>query len=372
MLLTDLHFLCCLRCKTDIAFKKGTVENERIINGILICPSCQAEYPVLREVAIFFRPHLINAYLDEEERLISKDLGMALDLIDAPESKGSPLQLKACHNWEFQWQRLNTYDEAQLSQNNGSWLGADFFWKCLPLAADDIDGKVIFIGCGGRGREAFHINKRNPRKIIVNEIGHEIYSLRKLFSRHADRLLLIRGDLKDLPLKENSVDVSLCDHALQHIDNHKQGFKSLAQVVTKGGKIAVCVYSHEHNMFMTKIIEPLKIVIRRLPVQAIRWLALLPAIILYVILKIIYQPTYHSLPCLFRLLPLSEHMLFWSRNDFRSIWTICFDLIHAPISYHFRRQEMLLLAEDNELIVNTLINTHQTLWSMVALKPNES
>jgi hypothetical protein len=61
-------------------------------------------------------------------------------------------------------------------------------------------------------------------------------------------------------------------------------------------------------------------------------------------------------------------LLFWAKNPFRKIWASGFDLIHAPVSYHFKRDEMLTLARSRPLTMETLRLTNGTLWSMVAVK----
>jgi hypothetical protein len=67
-------------------------------------------------------------------------------------------------------------------------------------------------------------------------------------------------------------------------------------------------------------------------------------------------------------LPLYEHMLLWSQNRFKMTWMSIFDLFHAPISYHFRRDEVVRLAEENKLSISELRHTNSVLWSLVATK----
>ena len=57
-----------------------------------------------------------------------------------------------------------------------------------------------------------------------------------------------------------------------------------------------------------------------------------------------------------------------SPNPFKFIWSACFDLMHAPISYHFREDEMTALAESNGVTIEKLVLTHGTTWSLVGRK----
>ena len=67
-------------------------------------------------------------------------------------------------------------------------------------------------------------------------------------------------------------------------------------------------------------------------------------------------------------IPLFDHMMFWAKGNFALIRTSCFDLIHAPVSYHFKQNEVLKLAQLANLHIDKLINTHGTTWSMTARK----
>jgi len=61
-------------------------------------------------------------------------------------------------------------------------------------------------------------------------------------------------------------------------------------------------------------------------------------------------------------------MMFWAKGNFALIRTSCFDLIHAPVSYYFRQNEVQELAQQVNLHIDKLINTHGTTWSMTAKK----
>ncbi|MGN7611819.1 hypothetical protein ACQZV8_07010 [Magnetococcales bacterium HHB-1] len=76
------------------------------------------------------------------------------------------------------------------------------------------------------------------------------------------------------------------------------------------------------------------------------------------------RPLHAILPALARRLPLFDHMMFWAPNNLSFVWAACFDLMHAPISYHFSKDEMLSLARDNQLEVQALELTHGTTWSL--------
>jgi hypothetical protein len=181
-------------------------------------------------------------------------------------------------------------------------------------------------------------------------------------------MLLLRCDTSYSPLKQGVADVTVCDHALQHISDHKLGFSSLAKATRRDGLVCICVYSWEHNFLMTRIVEPMKVIMHKFPLRVQRAVSFFPAALIFLMIHLVYVPFNRFCQRVAKALPLFEHMMFWSRNTFDAVWISCFDLMHAPVSYHFRRDEIESLAAINHLDIVTLVNTHNTLWSLVAKK----
>ncbi len=164
-------------------------------------------------------------------------------------------------------------------------------------------------------------------------------------------------------------DISICDHALQHVPDYAKAFRELARVTRFEGHVAICVYSWENNFVMTHLIEPSKTLIHMLPLKAQRLLAFPLVVMVFVLIHGIYAPVGKMSSTLGKKLILFDHMIFWSTFQFSVLWISIFDLIHAPVSHHFNKSEIEELSSDNRLVVSQLANTNETLWSLVALKP---
>ena len=386
---TDVDLLRCIECNGDLKIVQiagGTagspdgggpgsaspgLHDEVVIEqGILGCTGCDAQYPVIDGVGVFFRPDLLSHYLSAHEVARLGEMGAAhlagqkREILDLDEQR----QLAVSENWQYQWSEVVPFDAADLTEHPENMFGENVFWRFIPLSEADIKDKTVFVACGGRGREVFHISRRNPSRIIVNEIGTEIYAIHELLPQWRDRLLLLRCDLCYNPLKPGSADVSICDHALQHIPDHRLGFANLVRATRNGGLVCICVYSHENNFVMTHLVEPLKGLMHRLPLKGQRIIAHLPGLLVYLIIHGLYMPVHRISKGLFSRLPLHEHMLFWSHNSLKTICWQCFDLIHAPVSYHFRKSEIEELARENHLDIRVIENTHGALWSLVAAR----
>ncbi|HZM16942.1 MAG TPA: methyltransferase domain-containing protein [Candidatus Krumholzibacteria bacterium] len=367
----DVQLFRCLECGGALEATAVRTVGSVMESALLHCPTCAAAYPVVEGVAVFFPRELQGVYLGATEREFLGRNG--IDVGTAPTlSGGAKAQHAAAANWEYQWQTVQPFTAADLTRNPDDFYGENTFWRFIPLPREAVRGKTVFIGGGGRGREAFHLWNAGAARLIVNEIGAEIYAIRDLFPDALERIVLVRGDLCRLPLVSHCADIAICDHALQHVLDHRKGYQELSRLTRPGGMVAVCVYSHEGNFVMTRVIEPSKQLLHRLPLRAQRILALGPAGLLFLHIHLLVVPLAHLSPRLARALPLGPFLLFWAKAKFAFVWMSCFDFIHAPISYHFHRAEMEALATSCSHVIEALQHTHRTLWSMVVRKPAPS
>jgi ubiquinone/menaquinone biosynthesis C-methylase UbiE len=336
--------------------------------GVLSCVRCGASYPVIEGVGVFFPANLLPLHANRHEKDACARLMLNFDFTTSPISDGEKAQLKVAENWSYQWNTLYDYTLEDL-QGHG-FFGEKLFFTFIPVEPRDIQGKNVVVWCCGAGKEAYHLSKKSPAVLVANEIGDEIYKIRKKIDKSVN-LLLIRCDMTNNPLAAGWADVSICDHALQHVPNHQLGFEKLVAVLKPHGLAAICVYSYENNFLMTHIIEPLKHLIHKIPIGGQRAIAFFPALAIYLLIHCLYLPAAKLFPARFvNNLPLFEHMIFWSKDSLSFIWIACFDLIQAPVSYHFKKQEVSEMAHSQDLEIEKLTNTHGTTWSMVGRKIN--
>lgn len=373
---THVQLLRCLECCGDLAVKHREGSCDTMESAILTCAGCGTWYPVVDGVGVFFRRNVLNLFITPHERRAALDMGYDFaELAGADCSDGDRLTQEAVGKWEAHWDEYwsgGVWEEYLTSaQDEGEGCNvcsSQVFWNFIRLDRKQIEGASVFIACSGGGREAYHVSRHRPSLLVVNEINPYIYATRPLLA-HVDNLLLLRNDIMFSPLKPGVVDFAICDHALQHIRDHSRAYANLAEAVKPGGTVAVCVYSHENNQIMTWLVEPSKRLLSRLPLQVVRMAALPPALLLYAVMHLVYRPLRRLLPGAYAKLPLSGLFGFWMNNSLRVVWSSCFDLMHAGISYHFRREEMEALARDNGLAVERLELVYDTLWSMNGRKP---
>lgn len=364
-----ISLLKCIKCKGKLDFSRDhyhKIKDDKIELGVLSCLQCKAFYPIINGVGVFFPEQLLGHYLNEKEKEICCQIGLKYGFLKNELNKIEKKQLNVAKNWSYEWNEVYNYSKEDLEKDD--FFGENLFFKFIPIMPVDFNDKVVVIWCGGKGREAYHISKYKPRLIVVNEIGDEIYGIRSLGS-DTDNWLLLRCDMNDNPLKAELADYSICDHALQHVANHKLGFLKMLEVLKIEGIFGLNVYSYENNFLMIHIVEPLKLILHKLPLAVQADIAFVPAIFIYLLIHLFYVPIgriFSDNIC--KQIPLFDHMIFWSKNSFKFMRTTCFDLIHAPIVHYFKESEMIDMVNRNNVTIMRLSNTHGTTWSLIGEK----
>lgn len=364
-----LNCLECISCRSDLDFSReheSIIIGDEILHGALRCLGCSKVFPIINGAGVFFEKPLFDALVTPAEKKI-------LELIGFREGEGcgskdgehSEKLVRTVENWSYQWNEVLRWNPADFEGEG--FCGEKCFRAFIPIEPEAYRGRRVVIWCGGNGREAYHVARSSPELIVVVEIGDEIYRIRNLFGPDVN-LLALRCDMLKSPLKTGIADISICDHALQHIADHTKAVETIAGVLKDNGVAGVCAYSFENNFLMTHIIEPLKCIFHRLPLKLLRLLSSLPALVLYFLINFFYMPVGRFDVKLARKIPLYDHMAFWAKCDLKFIWTACFDLMHAPISYHFKKAELEAMAVSSGLTIQKLVNTHGTTWSLVGVR----
>ncbi len=364
MIETDLHLLACPKCHSKLAFAHlQTDDFHAVREGLLVCLSCEARYAIMEYVLILLPGHELQHLLSPELlRLHQRILGQPATDSDVADKAA----LRSGVNWGQQFgQDFRVTLEAL--QGDGFW-GKEAFWQYCGLSPEDVANKNICVFCGGSGREAYHLAAAQASRIIVIDIGQHLFNIPRLLPYVTPILLLVLTDYYFSPVKDNSADITICDHALQHIDDHARAYSKLCRTTMGGGLVSICVYSHENNFIMNYLVEPAKGTLHRFGNTGIRSLSHIPAIILYA-MSTAYTVMQNALGLCTEHLPYAKLIALWRRDGYPKFHEACFDLIHAPISYHFKYREVHDLARNNGLTLKKLEMINSTMWTMVAQKP---
>ncbi|GFK94833.1 Ubiquinone/menaquinone biosynthesis C-methyltransferase UbiE [Fundidesulfovibrio magnetotacticus] len=364
MIIEDISLLQCIHCNADLELEEHfTDEDESIVEGVSTCNQCHARYPIIKHVMILapiesaknlLQPDDFKTYLKYKSSASASSEEYHIDII------------KSGSNWNQQFSKAFPIT-TNLVESDGFW-GKEAFWNFCGLHPSLVSGKTVCVYCGGSGRESYHLLNSDARRVVVIDIGSHIFNIQKLCKQWNNKLILLMADFYQNPVRSSDIDISICDHALQHISNNRQAFSYMSSKTKDNGIISVCVYSHENNFIMTKIVEPFKRYTRRVPSKVLLSFSYLPAIILYA-LALTYQGLSKYFPEQLNNLPYYDLLTLWYRGGFEKFHEASFDLLHAPISYHFYRDELVNMANENNLELLTLSMVNRTMWSMVASKP---
>lgn len=351
-----IPILCCPSCRGTLSVDSGNDNKTDIIQGELQCDCCNSSYPIIDGIPYLLPDKLRAEILRENNSCNTNQSNQQLHTQDK-------LKIDVAQNWAYQFGDTFPVSIEQINTKDGFHAKQAFYNFC-GLTEGSLKDKIVGVYCGGSGREAFHVSQENPKLFIVMDMGRHIHCIPELIEKNSDQMLLICCDATNAPIVDNTFDISICDHALQHIQNYQEAYKNFVRASKQNGIISICVYSHENNWIMTKLIEPAKKFLHILPLSILKHFSSIPAAILFLYGKIL-----SFCPNIFKNFPYYDLMILWSSGGFKKFHEACFDLMHAPISHHYTRQEVEHMAQANQLKILLMKHTNKTMWTSVCIKP---
>lgn len=348
-----LRFIVCPECKGTLEFS-GSGQGD--IEGILYCAKAH-RYPVVRGVPVLIGNDHLEEFLSGEERVsLHTILGEEGASLKSEGEKGPETKLlkKSSENWGFQWS-LYDYDRTV-------WEEKGTFAEHIPLDCDRIrdDAAVLEIGCG-RGRNIRHVKNKN-NLVFAIDISESAYLAHKRYEQ-TENIFVVRADAARLPFKDDFFDIVFSDHALQHVYDLRVCFDEVRRVSKRSSRFIFNLYSRENNALMVHIIEPLKRAgLEKLSLKGLHFLAHFPALLLWLSLRLVYLPLHRKAPKFYKVLPLSQHMVFWLAFDYSLLRQTCFDLLQAPRSHYFSGEEIQKISEEKQFRPEKKYLLRQTLW----------
>jgi ubiquinone/menaquinone biosynthesis C-methylase UbiE len=144
-------------------------------------------------------------------------------------------------NFGLQWNKFST---VQLDSVNGSDESEKRLLKQSKLSPEDFKGRTILeVGAGnGRFTEIF---LKYGAKVVAVDFSSAIEANQRNHNRYVEekRLLLIQGDLFNLPLAEKSFDIVFCYGVIQHTGNNQKAILELSRFPKNKGRLLLDIYS---------------------------------------------------------------------------------------------------------------------------------
>lgn len=106
------------------------------------------------------------------------------------------------------------------------------------------DRKVFLEIGAGEGRVVDWILKYSDCLVIACEISDSVHYLSQKY-KDEPRVLVLKGDAIDLPLKKNSIDLVAAEQCIHHTDYPGEILSNLCSYLTIGGNFLLSVYARK-------------------------------------------------------------------------------------------------------------------------------
>ena len=327
---TLLPLLTCRRCHASFELRGDNLDAPEITEGTLLCRGCGASYPITRGI-----PRFLASALPADQQATADAFG-------------------------YEWTHYSKLTDADRRE---------FLDWISPLTPADFAGRVVLDGGCGKGRHIFLAAQFGARTVVGVDLSNAVEAAYQN-TRELPNVHVIQADILNLPFAQ-PFDLAYSIGVLHHLPVPKQGFLALAGHVKPGGRISAWVYGKEGNLWIEKLVDPVrKNVTSRLPRFITQCLSFFPAVVLYAALKLLYRPA-KRMPWLKRLLPYSEYLCSISDYSFRENFWNVFDQLVAPTAFYHSREEFVDWFQTANTTDVNISRHNNNSWRGTALLPSE-
>jgi SAM-dependent methyltransferase len=195
-----LRHLVCPHCKQDLILTETPSDVEIVESGTLFCSGCEARYPIVR-----FIPRFV------------------------------PLENYAS-SFGLEWQ---IHARTQYDDQTGTNTSEKRFFEETRWSRD-LSGETLLEVGSGSGRFT-DIAVKTGAMVVSLDYSSAVEANYASNGGQAN-LLIVQGDIYQMPFREAYFDKLLCIGVLQHTPDVKKSFLSLPGYLKSGGKLVVDVY----------------------------------------------------------------------------------------------------------------------------------
>jgi SAM-dependent methyltransferase len=212
-----LDYIACPECTGDLDLKVERSEGDEVMEGVLTCASCAAQYPVLGGV-----PRMNTAMSDLEN--VARTFGY---------------EWRSFHEGEFE-------DDTVFGRTpEEDW---SYFLEGLGVEERELEGKAVLdAGCGS-GRLTRQIGAHGAGIVIgvdMNDAVEHVYRS----TREDGNVHIVQGNIMRLPFKRHVFDLVWSNGVIHHTPDAAACHAELSKVVKPGGTLYVWVYAKRFSPF---------------------------------------------------------------------------------------------------------------------------
>jgi SAM-dependent methyltransferase len=226
------------------------------------------------------------------------------------------------------------------------------------LAPEDWRGKSFLdVGCG-MGRNSFWPMQYGARDGHAVDIDERSLAQARRNLAVFPAVEVMRASAYDLPFADR-FDIVFSIGVIHHLVHPELALRRMVRAVKPGGQMLIWVYGREGNRWLVWVLDPLRRgLFRRLPIAWVHHLSLLPAALLWVLLRIGLRPTAY-----FRLL---------AGFGFGHLRSIVFDQMLPHIAHYWPKESVLELMRTAGLEDVRIVPVNQMSWSAIGKRPAAS
>ena len=241
----------------------------------------------------------------------------------------------------YEW---NTFDDVR----DEDAQFAEVYFRDLDMAT--LGGKVgLDAGCG-KGRYTRFLAPHLDALIALDGSSAVQAAARNL--GRFDNVLVVRSDLRTVPVAPGSVDVVVCFGVLHHLEDPRAGFASLVRLLAPDGRILVYLYSRPPGFGARQLALSAAEVFRSVTVRTPhRWLRLLSAPVAALLyLGVVQLGAFGQRAGIGPLARLP--MAAYRGKPFRSLLLDTFDRLSAPVEHRYLWEDLAPWFEEERLVID--------------------
>lgn len=247
----------------------------------------------------------------------------------------------------YSWERFSDLTADQEAQ---------FRLWTTPLSPDrDWQGTTFLdAGCGA-GRNSYWGMSYGAASCVAMDLDDRSLDAARRNLGKFPTAQVQKCSIYDIPYRD-AFDIALSIGVIHHLNDPELAVRKLAQATKPGGKVLIWVYGYENLVLYVNFLNPLrKLLFSRIPLALVRWLAWLPAVLLWGLLRAGFTPLAYLR--LLRTFPV------------RHIHHIVFDQMLPRTAFYWRREQAIALLEQAGLCDIRCECVNDVSWSVIGTKP---
>ncbi len=295
-------------------------EHCAISEGLLSCPNCFRQYPIINSIPRLLPDNLMHNCLHFHKEFFQKHATRFRSFHNKKSNFLNNITQKTLQSFSYQWTTFGEIYPEYIKH----WQ--DFLPKSLK--SNFFKGKTgLDVGCGfGRHLNAIASNTMY-KELVGLDLSEAVESAFRN-TKHFDNINIVQGSITKLPFKKGTFDYIYSIGVLHHLNDPEEGFRSLAELLKSGQHIYIWCYANTKTSKIN-IYQSLRKVTTKLPYPFLKYICLFAAMGIKVFLN---WPS----RALKKKLPWS-----WYNNfKFRILHADLFDLFSVPSTKYYSLEEL--------------------------------